>query len=205
MERNKKRRPRTGADPAAEFDRLLRPHIPALYRQAFRWTAARDRAEDLVQELLVRLFPRLEEIAALDRPLPWALRVMYRIFVDQYRREVNSPVRSIQECMDAPDGSAAGLDERYADEAPLPEDNVERELTARRLNVAWQQLGEEHRVVVSMHDIEGYRLEELSGLLDVPVGTLKSRLHRARARLRELLAGEPFAGADRVSPQRLSR
>ena len=63
---------------------------------------------------------------------------------------------------------------------------------------AWEQLGEEHRVVLSMHDIEDYTLPELAQIMDIPLGTLKSRLHRARARLRELLAAERLAAADRV-------
>jgi RNA polymerase sigma-70 factor (ECF subfamily) len=70
---------------AAEFERLMREHVPALYRSAYRWTGAVDRAEDLVQQLLVRLFPRLPELRELDRLRPWALRVMYRIFVDLAR------------------------------------------------------------------------------------------------------------------------
>ena len=63
---------------------------------------------------------------------------------------------------------------------------------------AWEQLGEEHRVVLSMHDIEDYTLPELAQIMDIPLGTLKSRLHRARARLRELLAAERIIAADRV-------
>src|SRR5688500_17407927 len=84
---------RSHVSSAAEFERLLRPHVPALYRSAYRWTGAVDRAEDLVQELLVRLFPKLDELRGLDRIRPWALRVMYRIFIDQVRRERRSPVQ----------------------------------------------------------------------------------------------------------------
>src|SRR6056297_1128375 len=73
-------------DPAREFARLLEPLIPTLFRHAYRWTAARDQAEDLVQELLVRLYPQMTKLAGLERVEPWALRVMYRIFVDQHRR-----------------------------------------------------------------------------------------------------------------------
>src|SRR5690349_21615237 len=88
-----KRARESHAKAAAEFDHPLRDHIPALYRAAYRWTGAVDRAEDLVQELLVRLYPKLDELLGLDRIRPWALRVMYRIFVDQVRRERSSPVQ----------------------------------------------------------------------------------------------------------------
>jgi RNA polymerase sigma-70 factor (ECF subfamily) len=189
-------------DPTRAFEELLEPLIPVFYRHAFRWTAAQDQAEDLVQELLVRLYPRMDEVAALDRVQPWALKVMYRIFVDQHRREQNSPVRSLEWLPGAhlhPDDPPL---DSCADDAPQPPELVERELTGERLAAAWARLGEDHRVVVALHDIEGYGLEELASMLDTPVGTLKSRLHRARSRLRELLKEEPFAAAVRVQGQR---
>ena len=182
------------ATAAAEFDHLLRDHVPALYRSAYRWTGAVDRAEDLVQVLLVRLYPKLEELRGLERIRPWALRVMYRIFVDQVRRERSSPVQFGVDAQDS--GEDEGQD--FIDASPGPAELVEQQLTQQRIMVAWESLGEEHRVVLSLHDIEDYSLPELAQIMDVPLGTLKSRLHRARARLRELLATERNPPPDRV-------
>jgi RNA polymerase sigma factor (sigma-70 family) len=192
----KRRRVSRATGDAAEFERLMREHVPALYRSAYRWTGAVDRAEDLVQQLLVRLYPRLAELRELDRLRPWALRVMYRIFVDGVRRERASPVQFGAET--AADGEATSEDEAWLDPGPEPAELVERELTQERLVRAWERLGEDHRVVLSMHDIEDYSLPELAQIMDIPLGTLKSRLHRARARLRELLAAERIIAADRV-------
>ena len=192
---NRMRMSGAGSGDAAEFERLLRPHVPALYRSAYRWTGAVDRAEDLVQQLLVRLFPRLAELRALEQVRPWALRVMYRIFVDELRRTRASPV---QFGADATDDGAGVEDEAWLDPGPEPADLVEQQLTQERLLRAWEQLGEEHRAVLSMHDIEDYTLPELAEIMDIPLGTLKSRLHRARARLRALLAEERIIAADRV-------
>jgi RNA polymerase sigma-70 factor (ECF subfamily) len=174
------------ANAAAEFDHLLRDHVPALYRAAYRWTGAVDRAEDLVQELLVRLYPKLDELRELDRVRPWALRVMYRIFVDQVRRERSSPVQFGTD----PGEGTEDEGQELIDPSAGPAELVEQEFTQERVMAAWERLGEEHRVVLSMHDIEDYSLPELAQIMDVPLGTLKSRLHRARARLRELLATE---------------
>ena len=182
---------------AIEFERLLRGHVPALYRAAYRWTGAVDRAEDLVQQLLVHLYPRLAELRDLDQLRPWALRVMYRIFVDQLRRARSSPVQFGADPLGEGE-SPAGEDEVWLDPAPGPQELTERELTQERVLRAWEQLGEEHRAVLSMHDIEDYTLPELAQIMDIPLGTLKSRLHRARARLRELLASERMVAADRV-------
>lgn len=182
---------------AVEFERLLRGHVPALYRSAYRWTGAVDRAEDLVQQLLVRLYPRLAEVRELDQLRPWALRVMYRIFVDQLRRERASPVQFGADPV-AGDDLPAGEEDAWVDPGPGPLELTEQEVTQERLLRAWERLGEEHRMVLSLHDVEDYTLPELARIMDIPLGTLKSRLHRARARLRELLAAERMVAADRV-------
>jgi RNA polymerase sigma factor (sigma-70 family) len=187
---------RTTGD-AAEFERLIREHVPTFYRSAYRWTGTVDRAEDLVQQLLVRLYPRLAELRELDRVRPWALRVMYRIFVDELRRERASPVQFGAETPTDPE-VPTGEDDAWLDSGPGPAERAEQELTQERVMSAWERLGEEHRVVLSMHDIEDYTLPELAQIMDIPLGTLKSRLHRARARLRELLAAERIIAADRV-------
>ena len=168
---------------AAEFDRLLRPHVPALYRAAYRWVGSIERAEDLVQELLLRLYPKLDELRTLDQVRPWALRVMYRLFIDQLRRERHSPVQFGFETTNE-DGVE---DDSYIDPGAGPHELTDQQLTQERILAVWPLLGEDHRVVLAMHDIEDYSLPELAQMLDVPIGTLKSRLHRARARLRELL------------------
>lgn len=186
----------TATSPAQEFGGLMRDHVPALYRSAYRWTGAADRAEDLVQELLVRLYPRLEELRKLDRIQPWALRVMYRIFVDQLRRERSSPVQFGAERPG--DDDALGDEEGLVDPGCGPAELFEQQLTQQSLLQAWSQLGEQHRVILSLHDIEDYTLPELARMMELPLGTLKSRLHRARARLRELLAAERSAAVDRV-------
>ena len=181
---------------AHEFDALFREHIPGLYRAAYRWTGAVDQAEDLVQELLTRLYPRLDELRALDQVKPWALRVMYRIFVDQLRRQRNSPVQFGLE-MNGEDDTDSSVG-RWADDVE-PEMLVDRELDQARILAAWQELSEDHRVVLSMHDIEEYSLVEIATMTDTPVGTLKSRIHRARARLRDLLRRERSDEANRVT------
>ena len=181
---------------AAEFDRLLREHVPSLYRTAYRWTGAVDQAEDLVQELLTRLYPRLDELRTLDRVKPWATRVMYRIFIDQLRRQRNSPV---QFGLDSPAEDENEPDDSLLADELEPEILVERELVQERIAAAWSCLSEEHRIVLSMHDIEEYSLVEIAAMTETPVGTLKSRVHRARAKLRDLLQRERSETSVRVA------
>src|SRR5215213_2916331 len=124
---------------AAEFERLMREHVPVLYRSAYRWTGAVDRAEDLLQQLLVRLYPRLAELRRLDQVRPWALRVMYRIFIDELRRTRSSPVQFGAEA--APDADLpAGEDEAWVDPGPGPSELAEQQLTQESLLRAWDLL-----------------------------------------------------------------
>ena len=164
---------------AARFERLVRPHLPRLYRLAFRFTGSRDDAEDLVQELCTRLLPRLSELERLESAGPWLARALYNLFVDGARRRSRSPVDAVEALPDV------------ASELPGPDELAVARLTAERIEAALAQLPAEQRAVVAWHDVEGYTLEELAESDRVPIGTLKSRLHRARAALRALLM-EPF-------------
>lgn len=157
------------------FESLLRPHLDRLYRLAYRFTGSVDDAEDLVQELCVRLYPRLAELRKLDNAAPWLARALHNLFVDQVRRAGRSPVEAVEDLPEVP-SPAAG-----------PEDETVRELTLGRIEAALERLPAEQRAVLAWHDIEGYTLEELADSRDLPLGTLKSRLHRARAALKRLL------------------
>jgi len=165
--------------PAEEFDQLMRGHVRSLYRYAYRWTGDVDQAEDLVQETLTRLFSELPRLREVEAVRPWAARIMYRIFVDWLRRSDRSPVLYVDnEDIDAADDSQ--------DPALLADQALQQE----RIADAWGRLLEQHRVVLSLHEIEGYSLEEVASIIEVPLGTTKSRLHRARQSLRDLLRVE---------------
>lgn len=188
----------------AQFDQLLRPHLDHLYKLAYRFTGAPDRAEDLIQDLLVRVYPRCDELAGIEQPRPWLARVMYRIFIDQVRHNARSPHMPIAD---------SGLANEFADEgdpyaevadtAPGPEDEVEMHFDRERLTRAWEQLNPDHRALLTLFEIEGYTLQELEVMLECTRGTLKSRLSRARSRLAGLLsATEPSGPFDRVKSKR---
>lgn len=177
---------------AAEFERLMRPHLANLYRVAYRLTGTETDAEDLLQELMLRLHDRVVEITELDRPGPWLARVLYRLYVDEYRRSRLRP-NPAADYRDNDGGDEQDpITEAEAGPELDPETLAERAYDSALLQRALDLLPEEQRVVILLHDVEDYRLTELSDLLEVPVGTLKSRLHRARRRLRKLLADGTF-------------
>ena len=152
-----------------------------MYRLAWRLTGAKDQAEDLFQELLIKAYGKLDDLVDIDEPGSWLCRVMYNMFIDERRRFARRRRHTVEEGEMSGDG-LAGL--AGADNLELDHEQFER---MKVLDNALQQLSEEHRLIVLLHDTEGYKLTEIQELTGTPVGTVKSRLHRARARLREIL------------------
>ncbi len=171
----------SNANRTQAFERLVRPHFDRLFRLAWRLTGATAEAEDLFQELLIKAFGQLDDLVTKDEPGSWLCRVMYNLFIDEQRRFARRRMLTVEEGQLAGEGIAglAGPDDPAYDHA--------RYETLKQLDAALAQLSDEHRTVVLLHDTEGYKLAEIQELTGIPVGTIKSRLHRARARLREIL------------------
>lgn len=169
------------ADCADPFDTLLRPHLDQMYRLAYRLTGQRHNAEDLVQDTLVKLYRRRDELSSIRQLKPWLGRVLFNQFIDDRRHYGRQALHLVDSAID-PDATAAPASARLE-----PDSASARDEAADTLIQALDRLSEEHRIVLMLHDVEGHKLMEIHELTGTPVGTLKSRLHRARARLREML------------------
>ncbi len=167
------------------FDALLRPYLDDLYRLACRLCGDEHDAEDLVQDLAIRLYPRLDELEKVECLRPWLARVLHNLYIDAIRKRQRRPQGYIDNDSDR---HLADLHDR----SDGPEGRFELDDLQRELAASISSLSEEHRYVIIMHDMEGYTLNELTSILDVPLGTLKSRLHRARKLLRNALGTELF-------------
>jgi len=166
------KRPGTGS-----FEHLVAPHIDYLYRLSYRFVGNREDAEDLVQDLLAKIYNRMSEMESIEKLRPWLARVLYRLFVDQFRQDQRRPLTDNQD-----------VDfEEFQHPDSGPEQDFEQTIVRERLQQAYQLLNADQRALLALHDIEGYTLIELETMLETPLGTLKSRLHRARRQLREKL------------------
>lgn len=166
------------------FERLLKPHLERLHRLAFRLTGSKPEADDLFQDVLVKAYERLDDLFDIDEPASWLCRVMYNHFIDNRRRFARARLVAVEE------GQLPGKTIEALPGKLDPVADAERVENIMRLDRALKELSEDHRLVVLLHDTEGYKLQEIHEITGDPVGTIKSRLHRARARLRELLADE---------------
>jgi RNA polymerase sigma-70 factor (ECF subfamily) len=167
------------------FEDLVGPELPKLYRLAYRLTGKVGDAEDLVQDVLIKAYERRRELTSFDALGAWLGRVLYNQFIDEKRRDGRWRLRLIPY-----DEHTESVEEVEADAAPATPGEVwERSALREALGRALDTLSLEHRSVVLLHDAEGYTLEEIQTITGVPLGTLKSRLHRARRRLRRQLGG----------------
>lgn len=175
-----------------QFEALVKPHLDKLYRLAFRFTRKREDAEDLVQDLVLKIYGRLEELEALNNPRTWLAKVLYRQYLDKVRTSRRSHIRL---ATDLNEGETLA-NEHAATPTPDPASYISQQDTVARLEAALQQIGDEQRILVMMHDVEGFALNEIKEVIDLPLGTIKSRLHRARAKLRQILEGSETARSE---------
>jgi len=164
------------------FEQLVSPYISTLYSFAYRLCQNTDSAEELVQLLLTRLFPKLEELERVESLRPWLTRSLYNLYVDTYRKQQRTlAIISPEE-----------IPENILSKEKTPYENIELSHNQQVITAAMQQLNDEQRLVMLLHDAEGYSLNELAEILQTPIGTLKSRLHRGRNLVREMTEMELF-------------
>lgn len=166
-------------DSHAQFEELVSPHMNNLYKLAYRLTGQRDNAEDLVQDLLLKIYPRRQEMQGIAKLAAWLSRVLYRLFIDQYRKQQRSPINLMSD--------ENVTYNTHASNMAGPSDVATAELTQDLINTALAQLSEDRRVLIMLHDVEGYNLQEINDMTGIPVGTIKSRLSRARNKLRKII------------------
>lgn len=164
------------SDDTAAFERYVLPEIEVLLRVANSLTRNRADAEDLVQDTLIRAY---RGIGGFDgrHPRAWLLTILRNTHINRNRRRRPELLRD-------PDGTTDQLTAAPADDRTdaVVDDELDVEIVR-----ALESLDEPFRRVVELVDIDGLTYAEAAGVLDVPVGTVMSRLHRARTRIRDRL------------------
>lgn len=166
----------------AAFNTLVVRHQDAAFSLAYRFLRSRESAEDVTQEAFLRAFRRLDTFRG-DRFRSWLLRIVANAARDELRRRKRRPQRSLDEARDDPD--MPNIDP--VEPRPGPQAAAENADLRRVLDEALGQLPEDWRLVVLLSDVHGLAYDEVAASAGIPVGTVKSRLSRARARLREIL------------------
>lgn len=163
---------------APSWEQIVAEHSARVYRLAYRLTGNRHDAEDLTQETFVRVFRSLSGYTPGSFE-GWLHRITTNLFLDTARRRTRIRMDPLGEDAErVPGGSGLGTPERGFEHGNLDRD-VQRAL---------DELSPEFRAAVVLCDIEGLSYEEIAVTLGIKLGTVRSRIHRARAQLRESLA-----------------
>ncbi|MCX8107129.1 MAG: sigma-70 family RNA polymerase sigma factor [Ignavibacterium album] len=162
-----------------DFEREAIPHMDALYNYAIKMTGDSDDADDLVQETYLKAFRFFDKFEKGTNCKAWLFRIMKNTYINKYRKETKEPDKIDYEEVE---NYYENIKPSSTDTAHLEKDIYDN-LLDDELSEAINSLPEDFKTVILLCDIEGFSYEEIADFIDVPVGTVRSRLHRARKML----------------------
>lgn len=176
----------------AAFGRLVVEYQDRLYNAVLRLIGDRDEARELTQEAFTRALGKLESFRGDASPYTWLFRIAVNLAISQLRKVHRHRVFSLSgpghNGSHGTDDQASALVNRLAERsAAEPADNLEKREEAEQVVAALGRLDAEYRAVLVMRDVEGFDYQQMADVLGLPLGTLKSRLFRARLALRDEL------------------
>jgi len=165
------------------FDLEFMPHIHSMYNFGYRLTLDRDDAKDLVQDTYLKAFRFIESFQKGTNAKAWLFRILKNSFINDYRKKSKEPSKVDYQEVETYYNS----DE--VDRQITPDLRVEslKDMIGDEISNALNSLDVDFRTVIILCDLEGFKYEEMAKILDIPIGTVRSRLHRARNLLKEKL------------------
>jgi len=168
----------------AAFEELTEVYQKKIFNLAYRMTGNYDDASDMAQEALIRIFKSIGNFKEQSSFSTWIYRITTNVCLDELRRKKNKKVFSLDEEIHADDGE---IQRQIMSDDPQPDEVVEKEELKRIVNNAINNLQDDQKLVITLRDIQGLSYEEISNVLECPVGTVKSRINRARQALKNIL------------------
>lgn len=181
---------------AARFERDALPYLDQLYGAALRMTRNPADAEDLVQETFVKAFSAFASYTDGTNLKAWLFRILTNAFINTYRKKQRQPLQTHTDDLD--DWQMQHTQAYATGQLRSAEAEALDRLPNDLINNALAELSEDRRVAVYLADVEGFSYQEIADIMDTPIGTVMSRLHRGRKQLRGLL--EEYAIAEGYLP-----
>lgn len=182
-----------GGDRSA-FDALIARHEKRAYQYAFRLTSNADEAADIVSEAFVRVYGALANFRGGSAFTTWLYRILTNCYLDSRKRDKSKMSVSLEQSLATESGE---VQRQVVDPGEGPEAVAERDARENAVQSALKRLPEYQQAMLVMFHVEMLTYEEIAESLDLPLGTVKSRMNRARLSLREFLVGnEELFGVD---------
>ncbi|MFY0688804.1 MAG: sigma-70 family RNA polymerase sigma factor [Cyclobacteriaceae bacterium] len=165
------------------FDKEFLPHLDAMYNFAYRLTLDGDDANDLVQDTYLKAYRFIKSFRQGTNSKAWLYRILKNSFINNYRKRSKEPAKvDYQEVENY-------YNSESVDEMQTVDLRVEtvKDMIGDEVSMALNALAVDFRTVIILCDLEGFTYEEMAKILDIPIGTVRSRLHRARNLLKEKL------------------
>ncbi len=166
------------------FDSEFMPHIHSMYNFGYRLTLDRDDAKDLVQDTYFKAYRFIESFQRGTNAKAWLFRILKNSFINDYRKKVKEPNKVDYQEVESYYNS------EDVDRQITPDLRVDalKDMIGDEISNALNSLDVDFRTVIILCDLEGFKYEEMAKILDIPIGTVRSRLHRARQLLKEKLS-----------------
>jgi len=166
------------------FNREFMPHINSMYNFVFRLTMDEDDANDLVQDTYLKAFRFISSFERGTNAKAWLFRILKNSFINDYRKRSKEPSK-----VDYQEVETTYNSEEAAEVDHTTDLRVEtvQDMIGDEVATALNSLPVDFRTVIILCDIEGFTYEEMAKILDIPIGTVRSRLHRARNLLKDKL------------------
>lgn len=165
------------------------PHLDALYRTALGMTRNPGDADDLVQDTFLRAFQFFDQFRAGTNARAWLFRILTNLYINTYRRRVREPERlSFDEMEDFFLYNRLAADAGDASSSSnSPEEEIVQKVEVEAIRDAIERLPDEYRDTVILADLNEFSYQEISEMLDIPIGTVRSRLSRGRRLVQKAL------------------
>lgn len=173
------------SDAKSIFEKEFMPHLDAMYNFALRLTNDEDDAQDLVQDTCMKAFRFIGSFEPGTYAKAWLFRILKNNFINDYRKKSRGPSKVEFEWVEQ--SFSGDEDQEPSSHADLHAETV-NEMLGDEITAAIQALPVDFRMIIILCDLEEFSYEEMARILDIPIGTVRSRLHRARAILKESLA-----------------